>query len=62
MDEIGSSIILFKKSMLQLCGMQLCSDHLQKDIIELEKIQKMVRICFHMMTDQGFFEPGKEMT
>lgn len=32
--------------MLQLCGVQPCSDHLKKGIIELEKIQKMIRISF----------------
>lgn len=37
--------------MLQLCGVLPCSVHRKKDLIELKKIQKMVGICFHMMSD-----------
>lgn len=31
--------------------LQPCSVHLKKDIIEIEKILKMVGICFQMMSD-----------
>lgn len=37
--------------MLHFCGVQSCSDHLKKDIIELENIQKIVGLFFHMMND-----------
>lgn len=42
-------------TILEICAavvwLQLCSAHLKKYIIEIEKIWKMVRICFQMMSD-----------